>query len=124
VSNALVVDGVNLGMWIDNCRARYRRGSLLKETTLGLEAISGWSWSGADTLAQHRREKAEGRAARIAEIEEQRGLGAKPERDVRGVPDTTPVGDRVRRGLDSDSEQAGGARGAREAHACGGFGAA
>lgn len=91
VSNALVVDGVNLGTWINNCRMRYRRGSLLKETIRGLEAIAGWSWSGADTRAQIHRENAERVAARIAALEELRGLTSKPARQLRRISGTTPA---------------------------------
>jgi len=88
VGDSLVIDGVNLGEWISNCRMRYRRGSLLKETSSGLEAIPGWSWSSVNTRAQRRHEKAELRAAAIAELERLRGLTAKPDDQVRRIAGT------------------------------------
>ena len=46
VKRELVVGEHKLGLWVANCRMRYRRGELLDETRRGLEAIPGWSWSG------------------------------------------------------------------------------
>jgi hypothetical protein len=87
VSNSLVVDGNQLGAWVNNCRMRYRRGSLSKETALGLEAIPGWSWSGADTRALIHRQRVADIATRIAELEELRRLNEhaprKPSREAK-----------------------------------------
>lgn len=45
VTEALVVRGDALGVWVSYCRARYREGILPRETIAGLRAIPGWSWT-------------------------------------------------------------------------------
>jgi hypothetical protein len=46
LSGSTVVRGVKLGLWVSNCRARYRNGTLSPETRRALARIPGWSWVG------------------------------------------------------------------------------
>ncbi|MFH5227247.1 helicase associated domain-containing protein [Antrihabitans spumae] len=49
----LVYEGFRLGLWANERRAEYKRGSLAPERVSALEALPGWSW---DPLAQKWRE--------------------------------------------------------------------
>jgi len=70
VTEALVVDGIKLGIWIGNCRTCYRKGTLPTETIAGLEAIPNWSWQGRTTWYQPKNES--GQFVAISEADRKR----------------------------------------------------